>query len=500
MKEPKLTNLSNPLRIIIGVLLSVLSGIAFILAFPPYEIWLLVFIGWIPLQIAQFRILPKRFSSIAPAIALFVWLQGYLGPVFAPVGTFMVWLPLAIGLLSLLTEVGLRKFHHNTRYRWFIPYGVASWAGSEMIRLFVPVAGSWAFIAYPLYRQVWFIQPVSIFGIIGLGVLIILINLSLAMLIISFLDRRWKLEEDESVIPMHFAKSWAVASVSVLVAWVGLSLVLYSQPLNTSTVTAAAIQPYSSSIINADQGHIEEAAKLRYRMIEQSHEASKMGAKLIVWPEGSVTVDPQVDLSEVDFVRLAKETGSYMAIGYVVNIENGFRNEATVVDPQGNFLGFFGKDHPVIFAGETSSTQGTYPVYDTLLGKVATIICYDLDYTDTTRKMVKQGAQIIAIPSNDWSTIADKHFSHVVFRAVENRVAMVKADGGYDSTIIDPHGNILSLASFPHGGEATLVSEVPLGDGKGTINTVLGDWIGWIALGGMIIFAFGKKRLEKKAR
>lgn len=211
-------------------------------------------------------------------------------------------------------------------------------------------------------------------------------------------------------------------------------------------------------------------------------------------------VDPQVDSSQVDFTSLAQETGAYMVTGYVVVMEDGFRNEATVVDPHGKFLGVFGKDHPVTFGGETSLSRGTYPVYDTLIGRIATIICYDLDYTDTTRKMVRQGAQIIAIPSNDWSAIADKHFNHVVFRAIENRVAMVKADGGYDSAIIDPRGNILSLASFPQGGEATLVSEVPLGDGKGTMNTFLGDWVGWISLAGMVFFMFCGKSLEKIAR
>lgn len=500
MKEPRFLIVSNSLRLVMGVLLSALSGVAFMLAFPPYEIWFLVFIGWVPLQIAQFRIIPKRVSSIASATALFVWFQGYLGPIFAPLGTFMIWLPLAIGLLSLLADARLREFHHNTRYRWFIPSGVLSWAGIEMIRLFIPIAGTWAFIAYPLYRQVWLIQPVSIFGIIGLGMLIIFINLSLAMLIISLMDQKWKFEEDESVVQIHSAKRWAVLCISVLAAWVGLSQVLYTRPPNKSTINAAAIQPWSSAIINSNQDYIEQINKLRYQMIEQSLEASNMGAELIVWPEGSLTVDPQVDSSQIDFGSLAQETGTYMATGYVVIMEEGFRNEATVVDPHGKFLGVFGKDHPVIFGGETSLSRGTYPVYDTSIGKLATIICYDLDYTDTTRKIVRQGAQIIAIPSNDWSSIADKHFSHVVFRAAENRVAMVKADGGYDSAIIDPKGNILSLASFPQGGEATLISELPLGDGKGTVTTFLGDWVGWISLAGMVFFAFSRKSLEKRAR
>jgi len=132
----------TPLRIVVGVFLSILGGIAFTLAFPPYELWPLALFGYVPVLIAQYRILPPRFSALGSAIGIAVWLQGYLGPVFAPIGTFMVWLPLAAGLLTLLTDAGLRKFHNQTGYRWFVLSGVISWAGNEMIRLFIPIAGT----------------------------------------------------------------------------------------------------------------------------------------------------------------------------------------------------------------------------------------------------------------------------------------------------------------------------------------------------------------------
>jgi apolipoprotein N-acyltransferase len=89
---------------------------------------------------------------------------------------------------------------------------------------------------------------------------------------------------------------------------------------------------------------------------------------------------------------------------------------------------------------------------------------------------------------------------HVVFRAIENRVAMVKADGGFDSAIIDPYGRIISMVSYPEGGEATVVADVQLGNGKGTFSTLLGDWVGWLILAIMVFFTFGSKFLEKRAQ
>ena len=65
---------------------------------------------------------------------------------------------------------------------------------------------------------------------------------------------------------------------------------------------------------------------------------------------------------------------------------------------------------------------------------------------------------------------------------------MVKADGSFDSAIINPFGKIMALAASPEGVEATLVSDVYIGTGNPTIAARLGDWIGWIALIAMIAF------------
>jgi len=488
---------SSVARLASGIGLSVLSAILVVLAFPPYQLWPLVFIGWVPMLIAQYHLLPSKWSSLAPALGIGLWLQGYLGPVFRPIGTFMVWLPLIVAVLTFLTDRGLQAFHQKTAYRWFVPMGVLNWAGTEMIRLFIPIAGTWAFIAYPLFRQPWLIQPVSIFGIIGMGMVVILTNYGLAMGCLRWLEVKTPLASQESRLSPHLVKNWLVATAIILVAWVSISLVFYLQPLSTAALRVAAIQPSRSLIMSALAGEEGEVTRLHRRMLEQSQQAASQGTRLIVWPEGVMPWDPQVD-DRLGLSQLTAETNAYLATGYVIVTEQGLRNEATVISPTGEFLGVFGKDHPVVFAGETSLTRGTYPVYTTELGKLATIICYDLDYTDTARKMAAQGAQIIAVPSNDWSTIADKHFTHLVFRAVENRVAMVKADGGWDSAIIDPYGRIRALASFPQGGEATLVSDVQLGDGNGTLYTRLGDWTGWVGLLGMIFFAVMGGWLEKR--
>jgi apolipoprotein N-acyltransferase len=491
---------SSAVRIVLGVLLSFLGGVALTLAFPPYQLWPLALFGYVPVLVAQFRILPPRLSALAPAIGVATWLQGYLGPVFAPVGTFMTWLPLIAGVLTLLTDGGGRSFHAKTGYRWFVITGVINWAGNEMIRLFIPIAGTWAFIAYPFYRQVWFIQPVSIFGIIGMGALVMLVNYVLALLLIAWLDGRWQLAAEAPQLPTRLVRRWAWVGGGTLAGWIGLSLILLNIPLNTTTVKVAAIQPDISPTFFSDAEQDQIIANLHANMIEQTRSAAEQGAQFIVWPEGSFLWDPQVE-DRLGLANLARETKTHLAVGYLVIIEGqGFRNEATVLNPQGQFLGVFGKDHPVVFGGETSLTRGTYPVYQTPLGTLGTIICYDLDYTDTARKLAAQGAQLIGVPSNDWYSIGDKHFTHIIFRAVENRVAMIKADGRFDSVIVDPYGRIQALQSGTESSNATLVADVQIGNGRGTLTTHLGDWVGWLSLAGLLFFSFGSNWLVKKHR
>ena len=235
-----------------------------------------------------------------------------------------------------------------------------------------------------------------------MGMLVMLVNHLLALIVMDWLDSHWTLAEDAVRIDSRLLREWTLAGSLVVISWVATSLVLLNLPLDTETVRVAAVQPEFSTADNAVQGNDELVQQTLERMKAQTREA---GAQFAVWPEGAFLWDPQVD-DKLDLRGLTAETGTYLATGYAMITDEGLYNEATVLSPEGEFLGVFGKDHPVVFAGETSLSRGTYPVYDTPLGKIAAIICYDLDYTDTSRKLVRQGAQLIGVPSNDWESIA----------------------------------------------------------------------------------------------
>ena len=181
MKSPK---------IIIGIGLSLLSGVAFYVAFPPLNIWPLLFIAIALYLIAQHRFFPVKLAALAPTIALGIWLWPFLFRIFnidgAPI--WLLHMGLLVAILTFFTS-GERKFHRQTNFRWFVLQGLAAWVGFEMIRYFIPFLGTMGFIANPLAGQAWLIQPVSIFSIYGLNLLVVLVNLTLAQSVMAWIDR-----------------------------------------------------------------------------------------------------------------------------------------------------------------------------------------------------------------------------------------------------------------------------------------------------------------------
>jgi apolipoprotein N-acyltransferase len=69
-------------RLALGVVLSALSGLMLLVSFPPYGIWPLIWVGFVPYLLAQYRLMPFKWSSLAAALANLLWLGPFLGRLF----------------------------------------------------------------------------------------------------------------------------------------------------------------------------------------------------------------------------------------------------------------------------------------------------------------------------------------------------------------------------------------------------------------------------------
>jgi apolipoprotein N-acyltransferase len=491
-------------RIGVGVALSAMTTVMLITAFPPTNIWPFAFFCLVPMLVAQHRILPLKWSWLAPAIGGTLWVLWLVIMLFGIKAetSFILLIPAIALLKDYFTTKSNRLFHERTKYRYFVLEGIFGWVGFEMIRSFIPLVRMHGFIGHTVHTQPWLIQPVSIFSIYGLDLLIILVDYALAQGAFALIDRKWQWG-DVPAVSKRLVNGWLVGMGGALAVWVAISLVILAgAPKDPEVVRVAAVQ--NGVPIPAhwppDQPQEERLANL----VEQTRAAAQQGAQLVVWPELGVGFDPQVEHTE-ELRALATETGATLVIGYGLATKTESRNAAVPLMPSGEFLPIYGKSH--IPPGEALDPDaGKYPVYDTALGKWGTIICHDTNFTESGRIMARKGARLLAIPTFEAYIPGFEKIFYIqmVFRSVENRIATVKADTAFSSSIIDPYGRILELRSGAPDGEAfALVADVPLGSAN-TLYTRVGDWMGWLSLAGFIVFMILpdviKKRQEKERR
>lgn len=486
-------------RLIAGIVVSSLTALMLILAFHPYSLWFLPPVALVPMLVAQHMILPEKWSGLAAAVGIGGWLLVFLSSMFrgSHAGLVIQIVVAVIIIIQMFTSPSTRRFHQRTGYTWFLLEGVFSWVGIEMIRSFIPPINTHAFIAQTMYTQPWMLQPISIFGVYGLGLVLILLNFSLAQFMFMIIERK-RGEAENPAFTRRRTFSWLAASGIILAAWIGISIaILLSTPKDAPTVRVAAIQHNYPRPGHQDTA--ESQTKRLAALSAQALDAAGQGAKLIVFPELGLGFDPQVEHTE-ELRNLAAETKAFLLIGYGLDDPRGWRNEAVMLTPEGQFMEVYAKNHPTSPGEPPIVTAGRYPVYDTPMGRFATIICNDVHWTDSSRILALKGARLISVPTLEAPGIAIEQVAQCVLRAVENRVAIVKADVAYASVIIDPNGNIVALRNGSPDGEAfALVADVPLGTGP-TLYSRFGDWTGWLSLAGFIFFVIlqeGARRRKK---
>jgi len=471
-------------RFILGLALSALSGGMLLLSFPPYGIWWLAWIGFVPSIFAQYRLFPPKWAHLGPAAYALVWLGPYMARLFGTeFGPFFTYLGVIIAVFIFLVNRE-RAFVERTGFRWMVLQGVFGWVGFEMIRAtFVPLVATSAFIGYTQATQAWVIQPISIFSVYGMNTVIMLVNFSLGLGLIAWYDRR---QNTHQGAPLTLARNWLAVAGVVLAAWIGTSLViLNSAPKDAATVRVAALR--SGYPAPAHQDEVYDAQARFEKFEAQAYEAAAQGAQVLFTSEMMFNFDPQVEFTD-EFRAVAAETNTYIFISYSVITEGEpSRNQAVLLSPDGTFSVPYNKTH--IPPGERYDVEGgVFPVFETPLGRLSSLICADGNYTDIARYITQNGAQLIAAPFREFPGFGEQLWQNVTFRAVENQTPMVVTGAASVSAIIDPYGQQVALDFDREGSELIQVADVTLGTGEGTIYTSLGDILGWVALAGLVVF------------
>lgn len=133
---------------------------------------------------------------------------------------------------------------------------------------------------------------------------------------------------------------------------------------------------------------------------------------------------------------------------------NRFHNTAVLIDRDGRIAGIYRKVHLTIGEMESGLTPGNeYPVFDTDVGRIGIVTCWDNWFSEPMRILRLRGAEVVFMP-----LAADGNPAHWESiwpaRAMDNGVYLVTSStvGKTPSRIIAPTGEIVAEASdkFAH--------------------------------------------------
>jgi predicted amidohydrolase len=193
------------------------------------------------------------------------------------------------------------------------------------------------------------------------------------------------------------------------------------------------------------------------------------GPDLICLPEmcasWGVAGDPtQVAIERAPFLDAigdaARAARSYVVAAFYEREGDAVYNTALLVDRGGQFVGEYRKTHLTALEKLAGVSAGSaLEVFETDIGVIGMVICWDLWHPEPARLAALQGAQIIA-----WPYEADRHPAHrqhtPASRAMENGVTIVGASQASPAPIVDADGTILALLED---GLAHAYAEVQLG-------------------------------------
>jgi len=462
-----------------------LSGLLSLAAAPTSGFGVIAFVSLIPLLHAAGMTQSYRTAILGGFLAgavFFVPALVWLIPV-----TVVGWLALA-----LYCAVYFSAFAVAIRWSSQLPtvrasfFLAAIWILLEFVRAIAFTGFPWLLLSHTQHRFKFFIQSLDVMGAFGLSGIIVMINV--------LLYGAWKRRQGRPVV-LAFLIVVAVSAYGVVRA----GTIQLRPSLRVAAIQAAVPQEMKETL----EGRYDPEGVLA-RYVGQTKELAAEKLDLIVWPETiflfpyTLNVNPHA-LGEGDarYARIAQDTlrdiarsrGAHVLagattylpaeLGYVADPVRASQipigaweqryNSAVLVNANGDYVDRYDKMHLVPF-GEYIPLPNLLPFLadfvpfdasliagqrrtifsipsDQGMARFGVLICYEDADSDLARHLRLAGADFIVNMSNDaWFGESElgQHFVSAQFRAIENRVAVLRNGNNGITGIIDPLGQVQS--------------------------------------------------------
>lgn len=399
---------------------------------------------------------------------------------------------IAIPLLHTVVEstiMSLSKFCGND---FCLIFGLSSlWVIGEWTLSLGTLAFPWCNVAVSLTGFLPYIQTASIFGKSFITFITVFACCSFV----------YAVNDGKRIFALLGAAIIAINTVC--------GVVLYYLPYHDGEgVKVATVQ---GNILSNEKWDSENQGTIFDRYISMTREACENGAKLVVLPETAIPqyfsdggyvhnalaeIANEFDADIIAGVHVynSKLRSSYNAVIGVYSDGNlSERYDKRHLVPFGEFIPFvntLGNLFPFIAEfneGTSNLIEGSKPIIiNTTHLKVTPLVCFDSLFPQFTRDGINNGADAIAIVTNDsWfndSAGIYTHLRHAQLRAIETRRCVIRAANTGISAIIDANGSISAES-------VALKAEIVYADAyrseRATLYTLLGDitlYISFIAL------------------
>ena len=510
-------NRSSISRIAVALAGAISSGIMLYASFPNHSHSILAWFGLTPLLLVIIGRNPLSAATTA-LIGGMVFFLGVFTWIFVVPGyNALHHILLAVYLGSYLGIFGLLFAFVSRSLGGFLALIAAPfiWVTLEFVRSNLSfLALPWGLLAHSQYQAITLIQSASIAGVHGIAFIIVAVNCTLAALILLALNRLTK--KQLAAIPKQTARQTAVLSggtILFLVAILIFGRFEISKPIEGASLNLAVIQGNIGLAEKRDPANAERIMKI---YSDLTRRASEFDPDLIVWPEnatpGPITGNPKLfaqisQLGEKSDTHLllgssklhkfnanqpqkAKYTNSAFLIAPTPGPLRVIKYDKIRLFPFGEYLPYKGRlpwSSIGVPAVDSYKSGTQYKVFYLDKHPFSVTICWENLFSELVRQFVKNGAQfIVNITNESWfgETAAPYQFlSMNVFRAVENRVYLIRCANTGISSFIDPHGRIIDrvkdkfgkdifVSGFLTGRIVPLISN--------TFYTRYGNWFAWL--------------------
>lgn len=202
--------------------------------------------------------------------------------------------------------------------------------------------------------------------------------------------------------------------------------------------------------------------------IEALEDLASKKVDLAVFPEAFLTGYCVRDAAGAESIRIPRShnaleelrdasnrLGILAVVGFAEEDGGLTYNSAALLEPN-EAIRIYRKTHLPDLGLDKFATPGSdLTVFQTRIGKVGILVCFDMRYPEATRSLALQGADIVCLPTN-WPEGAECSAQHIcIARAAENRVFFVTCnrvgtENGFrfigQSKIVSPAGEVLASA------------------------------------------------------